>query len=91
MAADVDQGVYEAGMAAYHAGDYRQAIVRLEAVADGTSMRAALARFYAGQAHLRLGQDLYEEGRYATAAEHFRRAAALNPSAGGLCRPAFAG
>ncbi len=79
-------GDYEAGMAAFSDGRYEQALVHLEALGGDQSPKATLARFYAGQAHLRLGMRRFGEQRFAAAADHFRRAAAANPSAGGLCR-----
>lgn len=79
-------GDYEAGMAAFHAGDYELALAHLEAVEPASSAHANMARFYVGQSHLRLGMKRFGEKRFAAAADHFRRAADINPSGGGLCR-----
>lgn len=77
---------YEAGMTAFNAGDYLRALLHLEPIQDGVSVRATLARFYVGQAHLRLGIQQFQKSRFAAAAAHFRRAADHNPGGGGLCR-----
>ncbi len=84
--ADMPEGAYEAGMAAFGAGDYETALRHLDTIAWGGSAQATLARFYTGQAHLRLGMRRFGEKRFAEAADHFRHAASANPVAGGLCR-----
>lgn len=76
---------YEAGMAAFHAGDSGKAIIHLQQLAGGNSIQASLARFYAAQSHLRLGLERYRQRLYAAAVDHFRRAADINPAAHGLC------
>jgi tetratricopeptide (TPR) repeat protein len=77
---------YAAGMAAFSNGRYEEAIVHLKKVADGPRPEGALARFYVGQAHLRLGMKRFDQKRFAAAADHFRRATSVSPVAGGLCR-----
>lgn len=77
---------YDAGMAAFNSHDYERAMMHLERVTGNSSLQSTLARFYTGQAHLRLGMQRFGEARYAAAAEHFRRAAEIVPGGGGLCR-----
>jgi tetratricopeptide (TPR) repeat protein len=77
---------YEAGMAAFNAGDYPQALAHLEQIADGNSLKGTLAAFYVGQAHLRLGMQRFNDQQFAAAATHFRHAEQANPVPGGLCR-----
>lgn len=80
------KGAYEAGMAAFSAGRYEEALTHLKGVAGGPHPEGAVSRFYVGQSHLRLGMARLNQGRYAAAAAHFRRAASANTVPGGLCR-----
>jgi len=77
---------YEAGMAAFSAHRYEDALAYLEPLADGHEPQNTVARFYVSLAHLRLGMQRMHARRFAAAAEHFRRAASVNPVTGGLCR-----
>ena len=62
---------YRAGMAAYNAGRYADAIEHLMPLASsGAGAQALLGRFYLGQAHYRLAIGLY---RYVVVAQYQRR------------------
>ncbi len=82
-----DRDSYREGMAAYHAGRYEDVIRLLASLAgEGENVIRLMARFYLGQAHHRLGLRLFDQRRFRDASNHFREAARINPSGGGVAR-----
>lgn len=77
---------YRQGMAAYNAGDYDEAIRRLEPLVGTSGATALLSRFYLGQAHHQIALDHFAYRRFKEAAGRFERAAELNPFGGGVER-----
>ncbi len=87
---------YRAGMAAYLAGRYDEAIALLEPVVNQppppddtrgpgrTAVLTSLSRYYLAQAHYRLAVQFFDAGRHDQATPHFDAAARLNPSGGGV-------
>jgi tetratricopeptide (TPR) repeat protein len=82
-----DRDSYREGMAAYHAGRYEDVIRLLTSPAcEGEGVIRLMARFYLGQAHYRLAVRLFDQRRFRDAGNHFREAARINPSGGGVAR-----
>ncbi len=82
-----DRQRYRAGMSAYNAGRYPDAIEYLTVLASaGRGAEGLLSRFYLGQAHYRLGVQLFEQRQFREASGHFQAAAQANPSGGGFAR-----
>jgi len=82
-----DHQRYRAGMTAYNAGAYIEAIEHLTPLAAGRrGAQALLSRFYLGQAHYHLAIELFEKQRFSDAAAHFQVAAQANPAGGGFAR-----
>ena len=79
MTQDEMRNRYQRGMEAFNAAKFDKAAKLLESIGDGKEMRSALARYYAGQARHQLGLEDLKAGRYASAADHFRRALDHNP------------
>ncbi len=72
--------VYQRGIAAYEMGRFQEAIETLTPIAAENDLAGTLAAFYLGQAHLRLGLEDMQAGRYGAAAAHLTRARRTNPS-----------
>ncbi len=76
--------VYQAGLAAFEAGRYGEAIETLTTIAEENSLPGTLARFYLGRAHLQEGVSELNAGLYSRAAAHFAEARRINPDSTGL-------
>lgn len=81
-----DRKRYQAGMSAYNAGNYAEAVEQLTSLAAGQGAPALLSRFYLGQAHYHLGRMFFEQRRFAEAAAHFQAASQANPTGGSIAR-----
>lgn len=82
-----DRESYRQGMASYHAGRYEDAIELLTPTATrGDGAYRLMSGFYLGQSHHRLAVRLFDQRRFREAADHFRKAARVNPSGGGVAR-----
>jgi tetratricopeptide (TPR) repeat protein len=78
--------LYREGLAAFEAGDFERAISQLSQIDDGCSVSSTLAKFYLGQAHLKFGIAMMNNGKHAVAIHHFNTARRLNPDAAGLSK-----
>ena len=81
-----DARIYQRGLAAFEAGQYRDAVELLEQVAASANLSATLARFYLGQAHMHVGIEELRAGRHAQAVRHFNIARESNPESSTLSR-----
>ncbi|MEK6644129.1 MAG: tetratricopeptide repeat protein [Planctomycetota bacterium] len=77
---------YQAGLAAFETGRYDEAIGLLEPIASERGLASTLARFYLGQAHLKLGVDQLNGTEYGAAAKSFLAAREINPDSTDLSR-----
>jgi len=75
---------YQVGLAAFEAGRFREAIEHLSRIADQRNLAATLARFYLGQAYLRLGIAELRNQDYEAASRHLAEARRINPDSVGL-------
>jgi tetratricopeptide (TPR) repeat protein len=82
-----DRESYREGMASYHAGRYEDVIRHLTPLASrGEGAIRLMSRFYLGQAYYRLAVRLFDQRHFRDASNHFRNAAQVNPSGGGVAR-----
>lgn len=77
---------YQAGLAAYEAGRFHEAIRLLTSADNERGLSGTLARFYLSQAHMHQGVSDLRTGEHHKATQHFLAARRINPDSAGLSR-----
>ncbi|MBK8269531.1 MAG: tetratricopeptide repeat protein [Planctomycetes bacterium] len=83
---NIEAQAYQKGLAAFETGRYADAIEHLTIAADSNNLCAMLARFYLGQASMRLGIEHLRAGRHADALNHLTVARNANPDSAALSK-----
>lgn len=81
-----EAAIYQTGLAAFESGRFEEAVKQLATIAESKNLCATLARFYLGQAHLRLGIDRLRAGKHAEALNHLNASRQFNPDSSTLSR-----